>query len=376
MTEIASAPFTSRRVDRFAEWLHAPAPRESTHPRFDVRRARPQEFDAIYDLVDETFGIKRSRAAYDWLYRRNPCGTARCLVAIDRASGQMVGNTSSWPWPMARGTQPVEGDLEGDTVTAKGWQRLGIDALRGEVARSHAWISHSVGMSWPNDIARAAGVKRGRSKRMLGPVPRSILLLNTKEFLTTRSWPGFAGAAAGMVADAAFDLWRKMFVRAQPGVAIQEVRRFDSSFDEVMQRCMAWHGFWSPHDAEFMNWRYLDHPTMSYAAFSLTVGGELVGYSVLKIEASGAMLMEFVAPSSPTHFAGALLLHLIKIARAAGCMCLRFSAAPNWHHRQLFRAAGFMPTRSSPVYLWPTGEAPGTGQLDLWQWVPGDMDDL
>jgi hypothetical protein len=376
MTNVAPIASTARRVDRFAEWLRAPAPRESTHPRFDVRRAQAGEFDAIYDLVDETFGIKRSRAAYDWLYRRNPWGTARCLVAIDRASGQMVGSSSFWPWPMARGTQSVEGTVEGDTVTAQGWQRLGIDALRGQLALSHAWFNYIVGMSWPNEKARGAAAKRGRSKRILGPVPRSILLLNTKEFLITRSWPMLAGAIAGAVTDGVLELWRKMFVRAQPGIAVEEVRRFDSSFDEVMRRCMAWHGFWSPHDAEFMNWRYFDHPTVQYTAFSLMVGGALVGYSVLRIEAQEAMLMEFAAPTSPPHLAGALLLHVIKTARAAGCACLRFSASPTWHHRKLFRAAGFLPTRSSPVYLWPSGDGPGTRQLELWQWVPGDMDDL
>ena len=77
-----AAPFRFPRVDRFEEWLHAPAQLESMHPRFDVRRAVPAEFDSIYDLVNDAFGFKRSRARYDWIYRRNPYGTARCWVSI------------------------------------------------------------------------------------------------------------------------------------------------------------------------------------------------------------------------------------------------------------------------------------------------------
>ncbi|HUI25890.1 MAG TPA: hypothetical protein VL403_07370, partial [Candidatus Kryptonia bacterium] len=103
MTDLGSGLFRKPHPDRFDEWLHAPAPLESTHPQYDCRRARPAEFDAIYDLVDESFGTKRPRPLYDWLYRRNPYGTARCWVVIDRASGRLIGNTSTWPWPMAHG---------------------------------------------------------------------------------------------------------------------------------------------------------------------------------------------------------------------------------------------------------------------------------
>ncbi len=208
----------SLRVDRFEEWLHAPVPLESTDPRFDIRRAVPAEFDAIYDLVDESFGFQRPRAVYDWLYRHNPYGTART------------------------------------------------------------------------------------------------------------------------------------------------------------QRCMAWRGFWSPHDADFLNWRYLGHPAGQYSAFALAAGTERVGYYVLKIEAQAAWLMEFVAPRSPRRFASTLLLHSIKTARDAGCAYIKFSAPRTWRHWRLFRAAGFLPVPSY-IYLWPGG-GPEVRELNLWQWVPGDMDDL
>jgi len=30
----------------------------------------------------------------------------------------------------------------------------------------------------------------------------------------------------------------------------------------------------------------------------------------------------------------------------------------------------------SEIYFWPTGEEPELRQLAMWQWVPGDMDDM
>jgi len=69
-TESAAAlasPFRFPRVDRFEEWLCAPAPLESSHPRFDIRRALPADFEGIYDLVDDAFSFKRPRPQYDWI---------------------------------------------------------------------------------------------------------------------------------------------------------------------------------------------------------------------------------------------------------------------------------------------------------------------
>jgi len=185
-TEAAAAlawPLRLPVADRFEEWLHAPAPLESTHPRFDVRRAVPVEFEAIYDLVDDTFNVKRSRAQYDWLYRRNPYGIARCWVVFDRASGRLVGSLGFWLWPMARGAQRVEGAQWGDWVIAPGWQGQGITGLQYVTLRSHAWQAGTIALGWPNEKSRGAVIKDGRDAEIVGPMPRAVLPLNAKAFL-------------------------------------------------------------------------------------------------------------------------------------------------------------------------------------------------
>jgi hypothetical protein len=377
-TESAAAlasPFRFPRVDRFEEWLRAPAPLESSHPRFDIRRALPADFEGIYDLVDDAFGFKRPRPQYDWIYRRNPYGIARCWLVFDRASGRLVGSSGSWPWPIARGTQCVEGAQDGDSVVAPGWQRQGIDGFRSAAWRSHAWWRTTVVLSWPNERGRGAGIKRGRGSEIVGPVPKAVLTLNAKAYLAGHNWPALVSAAGGAVVDTALTAWRKLVFRDHAGLAVEAIRRFESSADEVTQRCMSWPGFWSPHDADFLNWRYLEHPTARHLAFALVENGKLAGYYVLKIDGQASWLMEFVTPVSPRRLASALLLHLIETAYAACCSHLMFSAPPGWRHWKLLRAAGFLPVPSG-LYLWTASELPGVTQLTRWQWVPGDMDFL
>ena len=195
------------RVDRFEEWLHAPAPLESMDPRFDIRRAVPAEFDRIYDLVNDTFGLKRSRARFDWMYRRNPYGTARCWVTFDRASGQLVGSWASWPWPMARGTRRVEGCQDGDWVVARGWQRHGTGDLSAEVLRSHAWQARTIRLAWPNEKSRAVAAKRGHAAEILGPLPKGVLILNARAYLAELSWPALISTIGGKAVDTALTAW-------------------------------------------------------------------------------------------------------------------------------------------------------------------------
>ena len=361
-------------ADRFEEWLRAPAPLESTHPEFDCRRARPEEFDAIYDLIDESFEFKRARPLYDWLYRRNPYGLARCWVVIDRTSGRYIGNAASWPWPIARSSEPMEGVLAGDTVIAPRWQRRGIIAMCIDARRSHPWQRAIPGLSWANEKSRGSGIKRGRGALVLGPVPRTTLSLRTGEVLAGRRWPGLLSHPVGAVCDTALDLWRTALLRGRRNWTIDAVRRFDSSFNEVTRGCMAWPDFWSPHGADFLNWRYFDRPVGEYHAFALSDGDQLAGYAVLKIESDSAWLMEFAVPTAPRRLGASLLLHIIRVARAAGCASVRFTASPGWRHWRLLRTASFLPTRSE-IYLWPAGPDEAF-QLNAWQWTPGDMDDL
>ncbi|HXW84916.1 MAG TPA: hypothetical protein VEJ86_10960 [Candidatus Binataceae bacterium] len=370
-----SALFPFPRNDRFSEWLQTPVPLESRHPRFDIRRAVPAEFDRIYDLVDDAFGIKRPRAHYDWLYRRNPHGFARCWLAFDRASGALVSSSGSWPWPIARGTERVEGAQDGDTVVAPAWQRQGIDAARSLAWRSHPWRKTTVVLSWPNPKARAAGVKRGRGRQIVGPVPKAVLVLNARSYLTEQRWPALLSAAGGAAADATFGAWRKIVLHNGGGLNVEPIRRFDSSVDEVTGRCMSWNGYWSPHDADFLNWRYLEHPVAQHLAFALVERGELAGYYVLRVDGARGWLSEFVTATAPRAYASTLLLHAIGSASRAGCTHLFFSAPPRWRHWRFMRTAGFLPVPSG-IYLWTASELPDVTQLAEWQWVPGDLDFL
>jgi GNAT superfamily N-acetyltransferase len=274
---------------------------------------------------------------------------------------------------MARGETAFLGSLTGDSVVAPEWQRKGIASLLADASRSLVLRGTGMGLSWPNEKSRQRGFKRGRSEQILGPLPRATVVLSGRRYLAGHE-RSMTDAIGGIVAGTALAACRKLLVRGTKRATLQTVGRFDGGFDAVTVREAAWPGFWMPHCAEFLNWRYLDHPLGRYVALALVEDERPTGYAVVRVAAEDAWLMEFVAPPSWRR-AGALLLRVLAVAREAGCSRLRFSTAARWPHWRLLYAAGFVPT-ASQLFLWVGGKDTECRRLDNWRWVPGDMDHL
>ncbi len=344
---------------RFEAWLRVPLPPQPPHPHLEVRRAHPSEFERIYELVDEAFGTHRSRALYDWLYRRNPTGTARCWIVVEKNNGKLAASGADCPWPVSQAGQPRKGYLTADYAVSPEWQGRSMTELRRKVRFSHPWTAQEIQLAWPNVKSVGRARKHGRSGSLLGPIPQSQLGLATGATRTrpahTRGWRAFSGRAP------------------EPGV--EEIRRFDSAFDGLTRRCMAWDGFWLPHDSEFLNWRYLEHPTREYVAFAVADSADLAAYAVVNLCQKSANLMEFVAPLQPAHIPRALLQRAVEVAREAGCRRLGFFSGSAWPHWPLFRSAGFTQASGEMYFLADGPQRPEVRCLEHWRFVPGDHDD-
>ena len=313
--------------------------------------------------------MARPRALYDWLYRRNPSGMARCWIVSEKHSDRLIGSAAHLPWPIARGGDALWGFQVGDAAAAPGFQRQGISELRG---RAHTWdpdYAKEIRFAWPNEKAIGHKRKRGHGSEIIGPLSDGVLSLKA----TARS-PGRR--------------WLRLLTRAGSGLAgtprrtgtgprklaVESVTRFDSAFDEVTQRCMSWQGFWSPHDADFLNWRYLDHPTRSYSALAVLEAEDVAGYCVIRFEGSSALLMEFAAPERG-EVSRRLLQGALDVALESGCRRLTFFAPPGWRHWSPFRDAG-LADQPSGHFLWVDHAfLPAPPCLRNWQLMPGDHDD-
>ncbi|MBI1814817.1 MAG: hypothetical protein HYR72_07555 [Deltaproteobacteria bacterium] len=372
---IDPAPFMRGEPDRFDEWLRYPLARSSSDPRVEVRRAQSAEFERIYDLIDEAFGVRRPRALYDWLYRRNPHGIARCWIVVERSSGRFVGNLTNCPWPCARGARALPSVLNADNVVAREWQGQGLNRVRSFVRDEHP-MEQTIRFGWPNPQSQGAARKGEIDVHRSEPIPYYALPLHAAVPLIERGWPRALAAVAERTALTVLGAWVSIRLQNSFRGSVEPVRRFDEAYDAVTERCSTWDGYWFPHNADFLNWRYIDHPTRQYLPFAAVSGGAVTGYCVVQIDGHRAWLMDFAAPPLSTPVARALLLRAVTVARDAGCAWLTVCAPPRWPHWKMVKSAGFMKI-PTPMYLFTSPyEDPDLHRLDRWQFLSGDRDGL
>ena len=374
MSDIEPGPLVPSAAGHFDKWFHLPLPCASSDPRVEVRRAHPSEFERIYDLVDEVFGVRRPRVLYDWLYRRNPHGVARSWIVVERASGRLVSSLATYPWPLARGPRALAAVQSGDAVVVPEWRGQVISRVRTEVRDSHPMEQATIRFGWPNAGSRKALRKRGLEDRLLEPVPSYVLPMHAADALTRHGWPRVLASAAARMADTVVAAWTAILLHRPFDGTVEPVRRFDATYDRATMGCVMWEGYWCPHTADFLNWRYLDHLTRQYLAFAAVIAEAVAGYCVVRTDGERAWLMDFAAPPQPASVACALLLRAITAARDAGCGPLVVCAPPRWRHWPLVRSAGFVKVSLDiSLYAWARDE-PGVQRLENWQFLAGDMD--
>ena len=363
--------------DPYEEFMRLPLGQESDDPRVDVRRARLEDFEQIYDCVDAAFGTVRPHALYDWLYVRNPFGTARVWIVVEKTTQQVLKTGAFYPWPIWRGSEPLMGSLSGDAATLPEWQRKGLSRVRRIVRRSHPWSGKIASIAGPNQGSIIVSRKAGEGNSILGALTGGVAILRGGPVLEKAGLPSWLASPAGALANGLFSSWRSVALRKASSAAgrVETVGRFTTDYDDVTERTMAFPAYWSPHNAEFLNWRYLDHPTEQYVGFALVENERPVAYSVLRIDGSEATLSEFAADTLPGDGAVKLLDATLQAAREAGCAYVTFFGTPVWRHWGLFRRAGLLPYKTKN-YLDATYKVDekNSQKIENWQLTPGDRD--
>ncbi len=359
----------------FQRWRAWAPSYECPDPRFTAHLAEPSDFDAVYDVVDEAFGWQRPRVHCEWLYRGNPRGVARCIVIREKGSGAIASCGVLFPWPLAHGSDACDGTVGGDSATRKKWQRQGVKRWVDEYWDALPRSTSSCDIGWPNEASLALFEKYGRPAPV-GALVRFVLPLRVDPHLLRRGWPEKAARVVGSFVDTAQGAWRAGLQVAAKSTRSEPIRRFDSTYDTLTDATMSWNGYWSPHDSDFLNWRYLDHPGHEYSAIGAVASlNEPSGYCVVRTDGTRAWLMELAAPVQPPGIALAMVMRAIDIAVEAGCETFEFAGTPAWPHWALLHRVG-MRQRSSDLYLSAICGRPGARDFAGWQLVPGDVDGL
>jgi hypothetical protein len=351
----------------WCDWKETQPTFQSPDPRFELRLSSPEDFPEIYALLNSVFEVNRSQAEYDWIYEKNPYGKARCELIIEKSSGEIISTNARFPWPLSWGEQNMESTQGGDSATLSRLQRQGLHSIRTQFNECHPWNDQQIHFSLPNQASRNAQKKYNRPTPSR-PTPFAKKVLDWRSFLATKGAPDYvATLAAPAVAFVTRPSRQK-----QRNLRIEPISRFYQEHQTLSLNHSRSDGFWCPHGAEWMNWRYFSHPSKKYVAHGLYSGDELQAFSVVRLDSGCAMLMELISPN--VHMSQILLTEVERVALEAGAKTIDTYATKGWRQWPALKKQRYF-MRPSSIYLnTRSNNYPEALIPENWQLLPGDSD--
>jgi len=310
------------------------------------------EFAAqVIALCRDAWGdIEITDPAYlSWQYQENSAGATTGTVAIDKASGRVIGHFGIVPvrvW--VDGEERLAGN-DVNAVTDPMYRRRGV--FIGTVEAAHE-LSRQAGVSlfyaMPNEESSFHGFTERLGYHFVGHVPLLARPVNVRRLVATRvSMPGIAPLAAMFARPFAPPLPE----RAEPvaGIAVAPVERFDAAFDAFWVRVRGRERIMVARDIAYLNWRFVDIPLRRYESFAATEGGELRGFIVLReaevLGMRAGLVVDFLTePSAAGERAGrALVSHALARFAPRDLDLLTSLMLPHAQEYRLLRDAAFRP---------------------------------
>lgn len=219
---------------------------------FQIRSFRAGDEPQILDLFARCFPhAPRSLEHFRWKYQRNPFGNERISLAFD-PDGRLVGHYAGYP------VRLTDGNLAhhiGDTMTDPAVRHVGRgpSSILGRVAQ-HFYETFCEGRVAFNFGFNVSNIQKF-STRFL----RAVRV----EPVWYRVWPHPAPIAR-------WQRWTR-------GYQIEIVREVTEELGGLGD------GFMVRRDAQYLRWRYLQHPEVSYLFLALRRWRKLAGWSVFRI---------------------------------------------------------------------------------------------
>jgi hypothetical protein len=340
----------------------------------------PGDEEQILTLFHQNFPkIPRDRADWQWEYEQNPFGTP--IIALAKDGAKVVGQEAFYCVPMKAGEQPVAGAQSIDTMTDAAYRGQGIFkrlALMTLTVGQERQLSLFYG--FPNKNSYNGYVKRfGWTD--VGRIPRWVKVLDLGSALRAR-WK--SPLLCRLVGTLALPLLRFYFrgrVPRNTNFQLERVIRFGPETDALWQGLRSRFAFAVERNSQYLNWRYIDHPSAGYQGFFLKQGSRICGFAVLRLAdleyrlgSIGELFVEQWDPKMASIFL-ALLLDQLRGQKAA---IVATWTLPHSPLISALRNNGFRlrSTHQPLIAISPDGSIPGErlARLEDWYITSGDYD--
>jgi len=277
-------------------------------------RYSPEDAQDSLQLLRKTSGDAEtaSPAYQEWQCQRNPAGPAIATLAREAETGRLIGQVVTIPIRVRLSGKVRVASLSLDPVIDPAYQGSGVLAgLLKDVCALSAEEGIAFTYGFPNQASHLTFVNKA-GFRNVGSVPLLVRPLNP-ERLAMKTTHGRASAKTASVARR---IWRTPAPaprqEAVPGLEIEEVDSFDSSFVLFWDRVQHRFPIMVVRDPSYLNWRFAGVPTRKYTTFVARSEDEIRGFIVLRAaplgQFSAGLIVELIVEASAEGRAAGRLL--------------------------------------------------------------------
>lgn len=325
-----------------------------------------QERTVLVDLFRQFLSPELDDRRFAWLYLNSPQGTGRAWFACDREGGTVIGAAAAFPRHLS-----IAGRLQRSWVLGDFCLNPKFRSLGPALALQRACLRFSCGTpgefcyDLPSQSMMAIYARIGVPEA--GRLVRWVKLLSVTRRI--RSLVPSTAVAKAIGAPVNFVLCQRGEAKTRNSVtrlALHE-GRCTSEFTELNSQVCNNPGAFTARSAEYLNWRYLDHPAVKYRILAARRAGVLVGYAVFGQEGSRVVVADICSMGEPC-LVQLLLTGVSHQARQCGAEALSLTAADSHPWSGIFRRAGFYSRESSPLVTCQQDSAGELHSRRITQW--------
>lgn len=302
----------------------------------------------LTDLARKYLTKEADERRFRWLYRENPFGPARAWIAYEK-DVEAVGMAAVFPRQIYCDGDAVRGCVLGDLCIATKYRSLG-PALQLQRACLECVRSGEFGLAYDFPSATMLGIYQHLGMQPIATSVRMAKMLRADEkvgrILPARVLSRPAAAAANF----ALSLTGQRSVDL-PGVEFQlQDAPCTSEYSDLAARIGSSLGACTVRSAEYLNWRYRQHPHRKYEFFVARRSTELLAYCTFTAEAGNAIIAELFG-SIDDQALGNLLRQLVRLLRARGVATLSLPVLNGDRRTGWLRKMGFRAREAVPVMI-------------------------
>lgn len=342
-----------------------------------IRRLEGRDEQAFIPFLGNWISDRPVSKHFEWLYRGNPHGDAVTWLAVLDPGDRIVGCTSTFPRRMRIEGEPVLGSFGGDAFVDPEFRRRGIAQSLHEFGitdMQRLEIECLYGFPVPANLR--AFIRAGA----LEPCDfhRFSLPLDANRIIKSLHLGPFAPLAAKIVNPAiSLYLANKSFRNAKSKYRLQEVDTFDSKVSDLFDFVAHRFGICCVRDAEYLNWRFSNHPFIKSTNVTWEDRGTLLAYAVLDLSGDQCKILDFIVRDDNV-IGYEFVASLAQFARDKGKEAISLNLYACGPSARIFKRSGFRRTGNGYRFMVHTIHNPekdkSLNDPDKWYLMPGDRD--